>query len=740
MRHKITIINKEGIKLNMIMKHTVRISGMHCTSCALGIEKSVKNLGQGFSAKVNFASETALIEAADMEGINKIISIIKQSGYSVIMSDDAHHGGHEHSSDLSKMKKELIFTAILSIPLAFSMLPLLGIMIPAFLMNHYVHLILATIIIIINKGFYIRGYSAVVKAKSASMDTLVALGTGAAYVYSLISVIFGQTTELYFETAGLLLLFISLGEYLEAVAKKKAGDAIKKLLELSPKEALVIRNNKEIIVKIDELIKGDLIIVKPGQKIPVDGVVIKGVSSVDESMITGESMPVDKTAGSNVIGGTINKSGSFTFKAVKIGSETLLSQIVKMVGEAQLSKAPIERLADKISSIFVPTVIIIAFVSSAIWLIIGQPINFALKIFVTVLVIACPCALGLATPTAIMVGTGKGAQSGILIKEASSLEKVGKAKIVVFDKTGTLTKNKISINSINSYNKATMNEVLSIAASLENKSEHPIAKAIVSEAEKKNISLKEVTNFKNVEGYGITGKIKGKAAFVGKLVLMKNNDINTEILEDDLKDFQSKGHTVVIISYDKKVVGLISLSDEIKEDAAEAVSELKKMNYSVYMITGDNEKSAKSVAEKIGITNMLADVLPGEKAEKIKELQKFGSVVMVGDGVNDAVALTQADIGIAIGSGTDVAIEAGQIVLVKNKVMDVVKALKLSKITLNKIKQNLFWAFFYNVLGIPIAAGILYPLLLNPVIAALAMSLSSVSVVTNSLLINFKKF
>ncbi|MDD5054333.1 MAG: heavy metal translocating P-type ATPase [Candidatus Nanoarchaeia archaeon] len=720
------------------MKHSVKISGMHCTSCALGIEKSVKNLGKDFNAKVNFASETALIEAPDMKGIEKIISIIRQSGYKAIISDE-HHEGHEHSGNVEAMKKELIFTAIVSIPLLLSMLPLIGIMIPSFLMNHYLHFIVASIIVIINKGFYIRGYSAVFKAKSASMDTLVALGTGAAYIYSLISIIFGQTSELYFEITGLLLLFISLGEYLEAVAKKKSGDAIKKLIKLSPKEAIVIRNNKEIIVKISELEKGDLIIVKPGQKIPVDGVIIKGISSVDESMVTGESMPVEKIIGSQVIGGTINKSGSFTFKALKVGKDTLLQQIIKLVNEAQLSKAPIQRLADKISSIFVPAVIVIALISSIAWLILGQELSFALKIFVTILVIACPCALGLATPTAILVGTGKGAENGILIKDASSFEKIKKAKIIVFDKTGTLTKNEIKVDSIINYGRISLNEVLAIAASLEKNSEHPLAKAIMEKAKKEKIKIKEAHNFANIEGYGVSGKIMGKQALVGKLGLIKKKGINAELSEKDVKELESKGQTVILVAYGNKLIGLMGLSDEIKEDAEEAVSELKKMNYSVYMITGDNARSAKAAADKIGLTNVLAEVLPKEKADKIKELQKKGGVIMVGDGVNDAVALTQADIGIAIGSGTDVAIEAGQIVLVKDKVMDVVKALRLSNLTLNKIRQNLFWAFFYNTLGIPIAAGILYPLLLNPVIAALAMSLSSVSVVTNSLLINLKK-
>jgi len=723
-----------------MMKHTVNITGMHCTSCALGIEKAVKNLGQGYSAKVNFASNTALIEAEDMEGIDKILKIISNSGYKAVMQGD--HGSHEHSGNLDEMKTELIITALLSIPLALSMLPMIGVTIPEFLMNHYFHLIVTTIIIVINKGFYIRGYNAVFKAKSASMDTLVALGTGAAYIYSVINILLGQTNELYFETAGILLLFISLGEYFEALANKKAGDAIKKLLELSPKEAIVLRNNKEVKINIDEIIKGDVIVVKPGQKIPVDGVIIKGLSSVDESMITGESMPVDKIIGSQVIGGTINKNGTFNFKAVKIGSETLLNQIVKMVGEAQASKAPIQRLADKISSIFVPSVIIIAVMSLIIWLIAGQSIYFSLKIFITILVISCPCALGLATPTAIMVGTGKGAQMGILIKEASALEKVGKAKIIVFDKTGTLTNNKITVNEIRSYSGAVSREIIIIAASLENKSEHPLAKAIVNKASEENLKLKAVTGFKNFEGKGVAGKILGKEAIIGNISMIKKHDINAKIIKNDLKKLQSRGDTVVIVAYDKKIIGLISLSDEIKEDAKQAIKELKKKNYEIYMITGDNIKSARSVAEKIGITNVMAEVLPSEKAERIKGLQALGGVIMVGDGVNDAVALTQADIGIAIGSGTDVAIEAGQIVLVKSKVMDVVKALKLSKYTLEKIKQNLFWAFIYNTLGIPVAAGVLYPafgILITPIRAALAMSLSSVSVVANSLLTNYKK-
>ncbi|MDD4353074.1 MAG: heavy metal translocating P-type ATPase [Candidatus Nanoarchaeia archaeon] len=723
------------------MKHTLKISGMHCTSCALGIEKSAANLGKGFSAKVNFASETALIEAPDMEGIEKIINIINQSGYKTEIID-GHSGAHEHSGNLDSMKKELIITLALSAPLLLSMLPMIGIQIPGFLMNHYLHLILTTIIVIINKGFYVRGYNSVVKAKTASMDTLVALGTGAAYFFSIINIIIGQLNELYFETAGLLLLFISIGEYLEALAKRKAGNAIKKLMELSPKEALIIKNKIEIKVNIKDLVKGDIIIVKPGQKIPVDGIVTKGVSSVDESMITGESMPVDKTIGSEVIGGTINAAGTFYFKALKLGNETLLNQIIKMVGEAQASKAPIQKLADKISSIFVPAVIIIAVISAIIWLIAGESIYFSLKIFITILVISCPCALGLATPTAIMVGTGKGAEHGILIKDASALEKIRDAKIIVFDKTGTLTKNKIKVNEIKYYNGGLISEILVIAASLENKSEHPIAKAILRKADEEKILIKEVDDFKNFEGRGIRGKIKEKECMIGNASLMKLHNINTKILEKDLKIMQMKGDTAIIIACNKKAIGLIGLSDEIKDDAESAIKALKKKNYEIYMITGDNLKSAKSVADKIGIANVLAEILPKEKANIIKELQKLGGVIMVGDGVNDAVALTQADIGIAIGSGTDVAMEAGQIVLVKSKVGDVVKALKLSNFTLEKIKQNLFWAFIYNILGIPLAAGVLYPffgILITPIRAALAMSLSSVSVVVNSLLTNYKK-
>ncbi|VVB76164.1 putative copper-exporting P-type ATPase A [Candidatus Tiddalikarchaeum anstoanum] len=722
------------------MKINVKISGMHCASCALNIEKSINKLGSGIKINVNFAGDNAIIEYNNEADLKKAYEIITSLGYHVMqeMSNEDHM--HMHEDNIQKMQQSLIYTGILAIPLAvITMGPMLGLKLPDFLTNSYLQLILATFIVAFNRNFYINGFNSVVKAKSASMETLVALGTGAAYIYSVLNIFLKLSEESYFETAGLLLFFIALGEYFEAVAKRRSGDAIKKLLELQPSKAVVIRNGKEITIKIGEIKKGELIIIKPGQKLPVDGVIIDGYSSIDESMITGESLPIDKKKGDSVIGGTINKSGTFTFKAVKIGSETLLNQIVRMVGEAQASKAPIQRMADKISSIFVPSVLIAGLFSAIIWLVLGQSLYFATKIFITVLVISCPCALGLATPTAIMVGTGKGAENGILIKDAESLEKINKAKIIVFDKTGTLTKGEPIVNKVYSYAGFSEGDILRIAGSLEHNSEHPIAKAIIKKCKEEKIELFTVTHFENVPGMGIIALYKTQKLTLGNAALMQINNADTSIIDNDAMTAEHKGETIIYVAVDKKIAGLISVSDEIKSESKEAISVLKRAGYTIYMITGDNERSAKAVANNLGINHVLAHVLPDKKGEAIKRLQKEGStVIMVGDGVNDAVALTQSDIGIALGSGTDVAIEAGNIVLVKSSVFDVVRALHLGEITFNKIRQNLFWAFFYNILCIPLAGGILYPsfgILLNPVIAGIAMSLSSVTVVTNSLLI-----
>jgi Cu+-exporting ATPase len=596
------------------------------------------------------------------------------------------------------------------------------------------------------------------KNKSANMDSLIAMGTTSAYIFSVYTMFFKPELGQYFETSAILITFVILGRYLEAVAKGKTSEAIKKLMQLSPKTATVLRmvggKKKELQISVDEVLVGDLVIVKPGEKVPVDGALIEGSSSIDESMITGESIPVEKKKGDAVIGGTINKHGSFTFKATKVGENTTLASIIRLIDDAQGKKAPIQRFADTIANYFVPTVIIIALITFAVWYFaFGKNFSFAMITSVAVLVIACPCALGLATPTAIIVGTGKGAKNGILIKGADSLEIAHKVNYVIFDKTGTITNGKPEVTDILSLDKSKNfdeNTLLKIAASIEKSSEHPLADAIVNNAKEKHIKLATITSFKAVPGHGITAKISGKTYYLGNQRLMVKNKIKITN-PDRIKDLEDQGKTVMILSDNKKVLGLIAVADTIKETSKIAVKQLQDMHIGVYLITGDNSRTAKAIAKEAGINseNVFSEVLPDEKADYVKKLQNIkdkkgnpSKVVMVGDGINDAPALAQADIGIAMGSGTDVAMETGNIVLMRNDLLDVPKAIKLSRQTMAKIKQNMFWALFYNILGIPIAAGVLYPFtgwLLSPIIAGGAMAMSSVSVVTNSLLLKNKR-
>jgi len=561
-----------------------------------------------------------------------------------------------------------------------------------------------------------------------NMDSLIFIGTAAAYFYSVIA----STGSPYYESAVFILIFISLGKYLEAKTKGKTGDAIKKLMGLQPKEATIIRDGEEIKIPIFEVKVNDIILVKPGEKIPVDGIVIDGYSGVDEKAITGESIPVEKKIGDEVIGATINKTGVLKFKATRVGKDTMLAQIIKIVEEAMGSKAPIQLLADKVSFYFVPTVIGLALLSSIVWLIVGQPIVFVLTIFVAVLIIACPCALGLATPTAVMMGTGLAAQNGILIKSGKALEIARNVNVVVFDKTGTLTKgeptvtNIILVTEIRNSKSETLN-VLQIAASVEKNSEHPLAQAIVNKAKEQNLVLNEVKNFQAIPGHGVSAELDNPSTMLGASEillgtrkLMADNQINIQSIEKQMEELENQGKTVMVLGLDKQIIGIIAVADTLKEFSKQAVKMLHKLG------------------KKVAIDKVLAEVLPQGKSDEIKKLQSEGNVVaMVGDGINDSPALAQADLGIALGSGTDIAMETGDIVLIKDDLRDVVKAIDLSKYTLRKIKQNLFWAFFYNVIGIPVAAGILYPLtgwLLNPAIAAFAMAFSSVSVVSNSLL------
>ena len=645
--------------------------------------------------------------------------------------------------ELKKLRNTFLFSLVFAIPafLIGMVFMWIGIEVPY---SGYILFLLATPVqFIIGWPIYTSAFGAL-KNKSANMDSLIAIGTSAAYFYSVYVVFFQPMGDQYFEAATILITFVILGRYLEAIAKGKTSEAIKKLMHLSPKIATVIRKGKEEKIPVDEVVVGDVVIVKPGEKIPVDGIIIEGQSAIDESMITGESMPVEKKKNDLVIGATINKHGSFKFKATKVGANSTLSQIIKLIEDAQGKKAPIQRFADRISAYFVPAVILISIISFLIWyFVVGQTFEFSLIIAVAVLVIACPCALGLATPTAIMVGTGKGAEKGILIKGGDALETAHKIYAVVFVKTGTLTQGKPEVTDIISTNKISENELLKLAASVEKNSEHPLAQAIVKKAEEKKIKLENIKNFKAIPGHGVEGILKGKKIIVSKpeyAKKIKNIDKN---LDSKIKELEEDGKTTVLILDKKNVYGIIAIADTIREDSIKAVKDLQKEKIFVYMITGDNKRTANAIGKQLGINHVISEVLPQDKANEVKKLQIKGKVAMVGDGINDAPALAQADIGIAIGSGTDVAMETGNIVLMNNRTTDVVKAIKLSRITISKIKQNMFWALFYNSLGIPVAAGLLYPFtgwLLSPIIAGGAMALSSVSVVLNTLLMKKKKF
>jgi len=711
-------------------KTIIKVSGMHCQSCVTVLTKALSKTEGVKSVNINFSTEKAAIEYdSTILNESKLVATIKSKGYGGHVV-----GEHDHSimveenkkkEELKKLKKKVILSAVFAVPALILGMFFMKSPIP---FQNYIMWILATPVqFYVGKQFY-QGAWAALKNKTSNMDTLIAMGTSAAYFYSVYVVLSGNGHQ-YFEASAVLITLVIFGKYLESVAKGKTSDAISKLMKLGAKTATVIRDGKEVKIPIDDVVKNDIVLVKPGEKIAVDGIIIKGTSSIDESLVTGESLPVEKKAGDPVIGSTINKHGSFTFKATKVGSETTLSRIIKLVEDAQTTKAPIQRFADTISSYFVPAVIVIAIITFLAWL--GSGVGFALIAAVAVLVIACPCALGLATPTAIMVGTGKGARHGILIKSGDALETAHKLKFVVFDKTGTITKGKPVVTDI-------VGDVIEIAASIEQNSEHPLAEAIVAKASGK---LKDVKDFKALVGHGVQGTIGKTQYYLGNMKLMDEKKIEYSKFTQKIEYMETEGKTVMIVASDV-VLGLIAVADEIKEDSPEAVKQLQELGIEVYMITGDNERTAAAIAKKAGITNYFASVLPEEKSRYVRKLQKNGKVAAVGDGINDAPMLAQADIGIAMGSGTDVAMETGNIVLMRNSLLDVPKAIHLSKLTMKKIKQNMFWALLYNSLGIPIAAGVLYHWtgwLLNPMIAGGAMALSSVSVITNSLLLKRKK-
>ena len=749
-------IVKAGYSVRKDMRdYTFKVEGMSCSACANRVERITKKIDGVESANVNFATEKLTVRVdAEKVRYSDIKLAVDKAGFKLIKEDDEVKEASKKKDESKLLLNRFIFSLIFTVPLLIiSMGHMVGMPLPSIInpmknpLNFaLVQLVLTIPVMVAGYKFYKIGYKNLFKL-SPNMDSLIAIGTSAAVAYGLFAIykiLNGEThyaMHLYFESAVVILTLITLGKYLEAVSKGKTSEAIKKLMGLAPKTATIIKNGKEVSIPIEEVIVGDIILVKPGEKLPVDGEIIEGSTSIDESMLTGESIPVEKNIGSTVIGASINKAGFIKYKATKVGKDTALAQIVKLVEEAQGTKAPIAKMADIIAAYFVPTVMALAIIAAVGWLIAGESTVFALTIFISVLVIACPCALGLATPTAIMVGTGKGAENGVLIKGGEALETTYKIDTIVFDKTGTITEGKPKVTDI-ICNGIKEEEVLVLAASAEKGSEHPLGEAIVREAEDRSLEFKSLEHFKAVPGHGIEVTIEGKDILLGNKKLMIENNINIESLHVESDRLATEGKTPMYIAINNKLSGIIAVADTVKENSKAAIEELKKMNVNVAMITGDNKKTAEAIAKSVGIDVVLAEVLPEDKANEVKKLQgQNRKVAMVGDGINDAPALVQADVGIAIGSGTDVAIESADIVLMKSDLKDVVTAIRLSKATIKNIKENLFWAFGYNVLGIPVAMGVLHIFggpLLNPMIAAAAMSFSSVSVLLNAL--RLKKF
>ena len=717
------------------------ITGMTCATCARNVESALQSLPGVVSASVNLASEKAYVrynpEAVAVSGLKKAVH---DAGYGAVDEADEKAGDREEQAG-ERQRRRLLLTLAFSFSLA----------IPVFVLSmvkpfgtgadNWLLLGLTTPVqVLVGWRFYAGSYRAL-RNRRANMDVLVALGTTAAYVYSLLVTVRPGTFEgdVYFDTAALIISIILLGRYLESRARGRASDAIKKLAGLRPRMASIIVDGAETQVPIEDVEVGQMVLVRPGEKIPVDGTVIEGASAVDESMLTGESMPVDKKVGDEVVGATINKDGLLKFRASRVGRDTALAQIIRLVEQAQGSKAPIQRLADSVAAVFVPVVVSIALVTFLVWFaVIGKPFVFALVAAISVLVIACPCALGLATPTAIMVGTGKGAQNGILIKSASALERAHRLQTVVFDKTGTLTRGTPAVTEVVLLGAMGRAEALGLAAAAEKGSEHPAGQAIVAAAREEGLEPADPESFQALGGRGVLARVNGREVLVGNRLLMGEHEVPGGPADDTIDGLEARGRTVMHLAVDREPVGLIAVADTLRDEAPEVIRELHGMGLETVMITGDNPRTAQAVAAQSGIERVLAQVLPDDKAREVRRLQEGGGLVaMVGDGINDAPALAQADIGIALGGGTDVAMESGEIVLVRNDLWDVVEAIKLSRYTIRKVKQNLFWAFAYNAVGIPIAAGLLYPwtgTLLNPAIAAVAMAMSSVSVVSNSLL------
>lgn len=780
-------------------KEKFDIQGMTCSSCSAHVEKAVNKLDGIKCVNVNLLSNNMIVEY-DENTLNneKIEKAVIDAGYGASVISDKKNNNKSIIEDkteenLKSMKNRLIISIIFLIPLMYiamnhMLYDLFKIPIPEIIKNLFhgtsnaiifavTQFLLLIPIIYVNRNYFIIGFNRLFKG-SPNMDSLIAIGSSAATIYGIfaiymigyglgynnIDIVNRYSMDIYFESAGTILTLITVGKYLETKSKGKTSEAISKLVNLAPKTAIVIRDEKEIQIELEEIVQGDTIVIKPGASIPVDGVVLNGSSSVDESSITGESMPVDKNTGDNVISGTINKNGYFKMKATKVGDDTTLSQIIKLVEEASNSKAPIAKIADKVSSVFVPTVIIISIITAIIWIILGQSFEFALTTAIAVLVISCPCALGLATPVAIMVGTGKGAENGILIKSAESLELLHLIDTIVLDKTGTITEGKPKVidiitsqtlvgntSSLNNgrvkvvsninYTHKVENELLKIAGSLEKKSEHPLAEAIIEKAKENNIELLEVTDFLSVSGRGVKGKIEGVDYIGGNIAFMQENNIELDVVKNQSEELAKEGKTLLYFAKENNLIGIITVADKVKVTSKQAIEELKKKNLEVVMLTGDNKLAAETIGKSVGINNIISEVLPQDKEKEVSKLQAQGKkVAFVGDGINDSPALVKSDVGLAIGSGTDVAIESADIVLMKDDLLDVDTAISLSKAVIRNIKMNLFWAFIYNIIGIPVAAGVFYlnfGLKLNPMIGAAAMSLSSVCVVTNALRLRY---
>lgn len=744
------------------MKQSFDITGMSCAACSTRLEKKISKIDGVEKVSVNLLTNSMSVDYKDNITDKDIIKVVEDTGFGATVKGNSKVEKSEirGSDELKEIKDRLIISLIFTIPLFYiAMGEMWGMPIPKILTGvensitfAFTQFLIVIPIVFVNRKYFINGFKNMYRL-SPNMDSLIAMGSGAAIAYGIYSIYkigialgAGDMTaahhfmmHLYFESAGMILTLITLGKFFEARAKDKTSDAIKKLVNLMPKTALINRNGVEGEVAVEDIVIGDIVIIKVGDAIPVDGVVVEGYGSVDESAITGESIPVMKSVGDTVTSGTLNTTGFFKLEANRVGDDTALAKIIKLVEDATSSKAPIAKLADKISGIFVPIVMLISLLSMVVWFVLMRDFEFALGVGISVLVISCPCALGLATPTAIMVGTGKGAENGILIKSAEALEILHSVKTVVFDKTGTITEGKPKVTDIISYEDSE-EELISIAASLESLSSHPLAEAIVNNARERNIEIFKADGYELIPGRGMSAVCNGVKIYAGNAKLMQELGLELEKVVCEEEKFSNEGKTPMYFSKENKILGIIAVADTIKESSKQALSHLKEMGIATVMITGDNKKTAKAIAEQVGLRDFVAEVLPEDKEEAVREFQKNGKVVMVGDGINDAPALARADVGMAIGAGTEVAIESADVVLMRSNLLDVPSAIGLSKAVIRNIKQNLFWAFIYNAIGIPIAAGLLYNkfgILLSPMIGAAAMSFSSVSVVSNALRLKF---